>query len=234
LSGGSSTALATINRRPYSFGGVLLWEGTLYTDDPDVRARNAAFCADDEALLDSGVVFDPSVQLFKVLFQLAEADPNGVSPFPFFPPGTTNLQALLFALTVPDPSNPLNFTDTFVRFAGDPIAATLEYSDLPRVLRFGDFVGNYAPIAFIRDTHCSLGGVDTQFTDNLYQFRGDVLVYAAGRGFNGMMLDTATLLTHADVTIEYRADFGESDFYAHVDWEQVALEPLIDWLEATH
>ncbi len=231
FSGGSSTALATINRHPKQFAGLFLWEGTLHSDDPDTQARNAAFCTADEALLSSGVAFDASVQVFKTLFVLAETDPSGPSPIPVFPPGTTNLQALLFALTLPDATNPLNFTDGFVRFVGDPIATTLAHSDLDRVLGWGDFVGNYAPIAFIRDTHCAIGGSDTSFTNRLHKFKGDVLVYSAGLGFNSMMLDTAAKLTRADVTIEYQPSFGESDFYAHVDWENVALDPLLDWLD---
>jgi hypothetical protein len=48
-----------------------------------------------------------------------------------------------------------------------------------------------------------------------------------------MMLDTAARLTRADVTIDYHPEFGESDRYFHVDWEIVALDPLLDWLEQT-
>ena len=109
---------------------------------PAIRTRNAGFCTADEARMAAGNFVDPSVQGFKTLFQLAEADPNGVSPIPVFPPGTTNLQALLFAFTLPDASNPLNFTDDFVRLIGDPFTTTLTYSSIDRVFGFGDLIEN--------------------------------------------------------------------------------------------
>lgn len=231
LSGGSATALAAVNQRPETFSGLFLWEGTLVSDDPAIAARNAAFCEADQVTWNSGVYFDGSVQGFQLLFSLASSDPEGLSPIPVFPPGTTNLQALLFALSFPDPSNPLNFTETFVRFVGDPFSSSLSYSDISRVLGLGDIVGNYAPVAFIRDTHCSIGGSETRFTDRLDRFRGDVLIFSEGRGFNTMMLDTGARMSRANVTVDYQADFGESDRFFHVDWKTVALDPFLTWLD---
>jgi pimeloyl-ACP methyl ester carboxylesterase len=230
LSGGSSTAIATIDRHPNAFAGLFGWEGTLYTDSSAIRARNAAFCAQDEALLAAGQFFDPAVQSFKVLFQLAAAAPNDPSPIPAFPPGTTNLQALLIAFTLPNPANPLNFTEGFVRLVGDPFATTLTYSDIDKVLVWGPLVGNYAPVAFIRDSHCSMAGIETRFTDDLENFHGPVLFFTEGLGFGEMMFDTADLLTNADVTIDYHAEFGESDRYFHREWETVGLAPFLAWL----
>src|SRR5690606_17124958 len=211
--------------------GLFLWEGTLISDDPGIQARNAAFCDDDIAMMDAGVYFDASVQVFQTLFLLAQASPHDPTFIPVFPPGTSNLQALLFALTLPDPQNPLNFTDSFTRFIGNPFEATLAFSDLDRVLGLGALVGNYAPMAFIRDSHCSMGGVETRFTNNLDAFRGNVLVFGAGFGFGSMMLDTAARFSSADVTVDYEPGFGESDRFFHVDWEAVALAPLLNWLE---
>lgn len=234
FSGGSSTAIAAVNREPRSFSGLLAWEGTLYANDPAIRARNASFCQQDEARLAAGVFFDPSVQGFRTLFDLAIAAPGSPSPIPVFPPGTTNLQALLFALSVPDPTNPLNFTDTFIRLVGDPSTSTLTYSDLARVFKLGPLIGNYAPVRFIRDSHCAIAGNDTSFTDNLDAFRGDVLVYAEGRGFDQMMIDTANLMSRARVTLDYHPELAESDPYFHVDWVRVAVDPLVDWLGQVH
>ena len=234
LSGGSSTAMATVERHPQVFAGLFMWEGTLYTADPAIRARNAAFCAQDEALLADGVFFDPAVQGFKVLFQLANAAPNAPSPIPVFPPGTTNLQALLFAFTTPDPTNPLNFSDSFIRLVGNPFTTSLTYSSIDRVLELGPLVGNYAPVAFIRDTHCSLGGLENRFTNRLDRFRGDVLIFAEGLGFGQMMLDTAALMTRANVTIDLHPELAESDRYFHVNRDSVALAPLLDWLADVH
>jgi pimeloyl-ACP methyl ester carboxylesterase len=234
FSGGSSTAMATVDHHPHVFAGLFMWEGTLYTADPAIRARNAAFCAQDEALLDAGVFFDPGVQVFKLLFQLATAAPNDPSPIAAFPPGTRNLQALLFAFTVPNPDNPLNFTESFIRLSGNPFTTSLTYSSIDRLLELSPLVGNYAPVAFIADTHCSIGGADTRFTDHLDRFHGDVLVYAEGLGFGQMMLDTAALMTHAHVTVDFHPELGESDPYFHVDRDHVALQPLLDWLDDVH
>src|SRR5262249_17484700 len=111
---------------------------------------------------------------------------------------------------------------------------SLSYSRIDRLLEIGPLVGNYAPIAFIRDTHCSLAGLDSRFTDQLDRFRGDVLVYAEGFGFGQMMLDTAALMTHAHVTIDFHPELAESDPYFHVDRDHVTLQPLLDWLQTVH
>lgn len=230
FSGGSSAAMATIDRHPNLFAGLFMWEGTLYTADPVIRARNAAFCAADEAQLAAGVVVDPTVQGFKTIFELAIADPNGTSPIPAFPPGTTNMQALVFAFAAPNPSNPLNFTADFIRLIGDLNAGTFTYADINRLLLLGPLIGNYAPVRFLRDSHCAMAGIDNQWSNHLSKFRGDVLVYAEGHGFNQMMIDTANLMTRANVTIDYHAEFGESDRYYSTTWVANAVTPLVTWL----
>jgi pimeloyl-ACP methyl ester carboxylesterase len=229
-SGGSSAAIASVDRRPELFAGLFMWEGTIYTADPAIRARNANFCAADNAALAAGNVADPAVQGFKVIFQLATAAPNDPSPIPAFPPGTTNLQALIFAFSVPNPTNPLNFTDGFIRLIGDPFAGSFTYADLDRVLLLGPLIGNYAPVRFTRDTHCEIAGIENRYSDNLGAFRGDVLVYAEGFGFGQMMIDTAGLMARARVSIEENPELGESDPYFHTDWVDVAVQPLLRWL----
>jgi pimeloyl-ACP methyl ester carboxylesterase len=230
FSGGSSAAMATIDRKPQLFAGLFMWEGTLYTADPAIRARNAAFCAADEAQLAAGVVVDPTVQGFKTIFELAIAAPSAPSPIPAFPPGTTNLQALIFAFSAPNPASPLNFTEGFIRLIGDPFAGSFAYADLDRLLLLGPMIGTYAPVRFLRDSHCAMGGVDNRWSDHLHTFRGDVLVYAEGFGFGQMMVDTANLMTRARVTIDYHAEFGESDRYYSTQWVDNAVQPLLNWL----
>jgi pimeloyl-ACP methyl ester carboxylesterase len=229
-SGGSSAAIATVDKKPNLFSGLFMWEGTIYTADPAIRARNAAFCANDIAALAAGNIVDPSVQGFKLIFNLASSAPSDPSPIPGFPPGTTNLQALIFAFSVPNPANPLNFTDGFIRLIGDPFAATLTYSNLERLKLMGPLIGNYAPVRFVRDSHCEMGGVESEYSDNLDKFRGDVLVYAEGFGFGQMMVDTANLMTRARVTLDYNPELGESDRYFHNDWVEKAVRPLTRWL----
>jgi pimeloyl-ACP methyl ester carboxylesterase len=229
-SGGSSAAIAAVNRRPQLFAGLFMWEGTLYTADPAIRARNLAFCEDDIAALESGMIVDPAVQGFKVIFNLATSAPSAPSPIPGFPPGTTNLQALIFAFAAPNPANPLNFTEGFIRNVGDPFAGTFTYAQLDRVLLLAPLIGNYAAVRFLRDTHCSIGGFEDPYTDNLDKFRGDVLVYAEGLGFGQMMVDTANLMTRARVTIDQNPAYGESDRYFHTNWVGESVRPLLRWL----
>ena len=230
FSGGSSAAMATIDRKPNLFAGLFMWEGTLYTADPAIRARNAAFCAADEAQLAAGVVVDPTVQGFKTIFELAIAAPDAPSPIPGFPPGTTNEQALIFAFSVQNSASPLNFTEGFIRLIGDPFAGSFTYADMDRVLLLGPLIGTYAPVRFLRDSHCAMAGLDNQWSDHLSHFRGDVLVYAEGFGFNQMMVDTANLMTRAHVTLDYHAEFGESDRYYNTQWVHNAVRPLVRWL----
>jgi hypothetical protein len=75
-----------------------------------------------------------------------------------------------------------------------------------------------------------MGGVETRFTDRLDRFRGDVLIFAEGLGFNTMMLDTGGRFTRAEVTIDYQPTFGESDRFFNTDWETVGLDPFLAWL----
>jgi hypothetical protein len=75
-----------------------------------------------------------------------------------------------------------------------------------------------------------MGGLDNQWSDHLSHFRGDVLVYAEGFGFGQMMVDTANLMTRARVTLDYHAEFGESDRYYNTHWVDNAVRPLTRWL----
>jgi hypothetical protein len=49
-----------------------------------------------------------------------------------------------------------------------------------------------------------------------------------------MMLDTAALMTKADVTVAFHPELGESDIYFNQDWQTVALAPLVNWLAQVH
>ena len=113
---------------------------------------------------------------------------------------------------------------------GDPFAGTFTYASLDRVFLLGPLIGNYAAVRFLRDTHCSIGGLEDPYTGNLDKFRGDVLVYAEGLGFGSMMRDTASLMTRARVTVDENPAFGESDRYFHVNWVEETMRPLLRWL----
>ena len=87
FSAGSNAALATVNRAPREFSGVFLYEGTFYTDDPDIATHNDGTCAALESAIDAGQVFDPSAAVPGLVLNLAAADPNGVFRCRSFLPG---------------------------------------------------------------------------------------------------------------------------------------------------
>lgn len=232
FSAGASNAIAAVNRAPQRFSGLFAYEGTFYSDDPVVIEHNEGACAQLQDLLASGVGYDPTTGLIRLAVTLATADPNGLSPIPVFPPGTTNQQALLFVFSAPPPPGALSPTPNFVRNLGDFSTFEFIYANQDRLELVGPMFDNYASVPALRDLACGLTGEDDQYYDNLDKFRGDVLMFFGGTGFGQSMHDTAALMTRArSITIEERPEFGEADAYFHHDWEHEFYEPLVDWLD---
>lgn len=231
FSAGSNAALATVNRAPNAFSGVVLYEGTFFTHDPELRAHNDPICTTLEASLDAGAVFDPSVGVLGLVLQLAAADPEGLSPLPFFPPGTSNQLAALLVFGAPPPPGAIAPTPGYIRNLADFESQSFVYTDQARLERVGPLFDNYASVAALRDLHCGLAGRDTTYVDNLDAFEGDVLVLVEGTGFGPAMFDTAALFENArSVTIDSNPEFGEADPYFHERWEQVLYRPLRRWM----
>lgn len=231
FSAGSNAALATLNRAPSAFSGVFLFEGTFFTEDPELIAHNDVVCDNLEAALGAGSVFDPSAALFGLTVRLASADPMGIFPVPAFPPGTTNQQALLYVFAAPPPPGALAPTPGFVRAIADFSTQQFTYANQARLGLIGGLFDNYGSIAAVRDLACGLSGRDERYVDHLGDFRGDVLVMVEGTGFGQAMFDTAGLFEQArSVTIDHNPELGESDPYFHRRWEHVFLKPLRDWL----
>lgn len=232
FSAGASNAIAAVNRAPQRFSGLFAYEGTFYSDDTVVIEHNEGACAQLQDLLASGVGYDPTTGLIRLAVTLATADPNGLSPIPVFPPGTTNQQALLFVFSAPPPPGALSPTPNFVRNLGDFSTFEFIYANQDRLELVGPMFDNYASVPALRDLACGLTGEDDQYYDNLDKFRGDVLMFFGGTGFGQSMHDTAALMTRArSITIEERPEFGEADAYFHHDWEHEFYEPLVDWLD---
>jgi len=232
FSAGANNTIATIDRAPHRFSGAFIYEGSFYSEDPVVIEHNEGACAQLEDTLAGGVGYNPTTGLIGLVITLAAADPNGLSPIPLFPPGTTNQQALLFVFSAPPPPGALSPTPNFVRNLGDFSTFQFIHSNQERLELVGPLFDNYASVPALRDLACGLTGEDDQYYDNLDRFRGDVLMFLGGTGFGQSMHDTASLMTRArSITIEERLEFGEADAYFHRDWVHEFYEPLLAWLD---
>jgi len=234
FSAGANAALATVNRAPREFAGVFLYEGTFFTEDPTIASHNDAICTTLEGAIAGGGLFDPSSAVLGQVLQLAAANPAGTSPLPFFPPGTTNQQAMFFVFGTPPPVGALSPTASFVRNKVDFTTQRFVYTNEQRLELVGPLFDNYGSLAALRDLSCGLAGRDDTYYRNVGSFRGDVLVYVEGTGFGQAMFDTVSLFDHAaHVNIEHHAELGEADPYFGFRWKQTFLKPLQDWLKRT-
>ncbi len=229
-SSGSMYAAATVNAAPEDYRAMLLWEGSIYSARPEVRAINQQWCAIEQAQMSQGIFFDPSSQNFKILGALALNQPNDPSPFPFPPPGTTNEQALTGFLIAPPPS-PLTLpVPGYALAAGDLSTLALSFADLERVAKNTLLFVDYAPMALFRDINCSLAG-DQTFTDNLQDFDGPVYVIQGGKGFGTTTEEMARLTSSDSVTLNSISAFGHIDHWASPDHAELVDKPVEQWLK---
>jgi pimeloyl-ACP methyl ester carboxylesterase len=228
-SNGSVVAQATINVRPNDYAGAILIDGTIYDTDANVRAINQNFCNMFNGMLAGGVYYDgqagPGI---KALSQLAQVAPNAPSPLPGFPPGLTNHQVFVLALSTPNVS-PLSPRPGYFQFAGNFVEDKFTFANEslihPSIAAFND----YTTIKSIADLSCGLAG-DTTFTNNLDDFSGPVIMFVAGHGFGSAMFDTAQLMTSADVTINFKEQYGHVDYVLSKKHLQQLEHPIFTWL----
>ena len=230
LSLGSIASIATINAHPSDYAGAILSEGTLDDENTDVRNINANFCAGFNDLLANGVFFDAQgIQGFKLISHLADVDPTGPTPLPGFPADFTNHRAWVAALSAP-PLSPTTPRPGYQFLAGSVAEDSFFFANESlihaSIAEFVDYVTNRT----IRDVSCGLAGERT-FSNNLHNFTGPVIVFAGGTGFGTGMIDTANLMTSAEVTINFRAEYGHVDYvfsYSHLHEVEHAV---LQWLE---
>ncbi|HEX8131609.1 MAG TPA: hypothetical protein VF527_21110 [Pyrinomonadaceae bacterium] len=229
LSLGSIASLATINAHPADYAGAILLEGTIYDENAEVRSINANFCAAFDDLLANGVFYDgQGTPGFKLLSHLAEVDPNGLTPFPGFPPGFTNHRAWVAAMSAP-PLSPTTPRPGYVFLAGSVEEDRFFYASEPLVhANIRGFV-DYVATRTIRDVSCGLAGERT-FSDNLQNFGGAVIMFAGGRGFGTGMTDTARLLSSANITLNYREEYGHVDHVFSTRHLHEVEHPILTWL----
>jgi len=229
LSLGSIASVAVINQNPQDYAGAILIEGSLYTANPATRAINAVFCSAFEDQLANGIFYDgQNTPGFKLLSHLAEVAPNDPTPVPGFPPGFTNHRAWVAVMSAP-PVSPTTPRPGYFFLAGSVAEDRLFYADEALVhANISGFV-DYVATRTIRDVSCSLAGEMT-FSGNLQNFTGPVLMIAGGHGFGPEMLDTKALLTNADVTVEYKEEYGHVDHVFSTKHMQEVEHPILAWL----
>lgn len=229
LSMGSVASLAALNSSPNDYAGAILIEGTIHDPDPAVRAINANFCANFEGLLAGGVYYDgQSGPAVKALSQLAQAAPNAPTVFPGFPPGTTNHQAFVLALSAPGVT-PLSPRPGYYNLAGSFAEDRFFFANEPLVHANLATFFDYTPIRSLRDLNCGLAG-ETTFTNNLGSFNGPVIMFAGGHGFGSAMFSTAQLMTAAAVTINFEQEYGHVDYMFSENHLQELEHPIMTWL----
>jgi pimeloyl-ACP methyl ester carboxylesterase len=229
LSLGSIAAIATINAHPDDYAGAVLIEGTMYDEDPQVRAINSDFCAGFEALLANGVFFDAQgIQGFKLVSQLAAADPNGPTPLPGFPAGFTNHQVFVATMSAP-PLSPTTPRPGYSFLAGSVSEDRFFFANEPLVhANIAQFV-DYTATRTVRDVSCGLAGERT-FSNNLQNFRGPVIIFAGEHGFGTGMIDTARLMTSARVTLNFNELYGHVDHVFSINHRHEVEHPIFTWL----
>jgi hypothetical protein len=229
LSLGSIAAVAVINSSPQDYAGVIMIEGTLYDENPVVRAANAGFCSAFEDQLAHGIFYDGQGTVgFKLLSHLAEVDPDGLTPLPGFPPGFTNHRAWVAAMAAP-PLTPTTPRPGYAFLAGSVEEDRFFFADEPLVHANISMFVDYVATRTVRDVNCGLAGERT-FTNNLQSFHGSVIMFAGGLGFGSGMFDTAALLSSAKVTMNYREDYGHVDYVFSTRHLHEVEHPILAWL----
>lgn len=229
LSMGSIAAQALLSAHPNDYAGAILIEGTIHDTDANVQAINANFCASFDALLAGGVYYDgQSGPAVKLLNQLSQIAPNAPTMFPGFPPGITNHQAFVLALSAP-PLSPLAPRPGYFNLAGNFLEDRFFFANEQLVHDNLAGFNDYTPIRAIRDLNCGLAG-ETTFTNNLGNFAGPAIMFSAGHGFGSAMSDTALLMSSADVTINSRADYGHVDYMFSQNHLHELEHPIFTWL----
>jgi len=229
LSMGSISSQALLNAHPNDYAGAILIEGTVHDTNAAVRAVNANFCAFFEAQLAGGVYYDgQNAPGFKFLNYLARTAPNAPSMIPGFPPGITNHQAWVLGLSAP-PLSPVTPRPGYFNLAGNFLEDRLFFANEQLVQDNIAGFNDYTPTRAFRDLNCGLAG-ETTFTNNLGDYTGSVIMFAGGHGFGSAMLDTAQLMSSADVTINFKADYGHVDYVLSTKHLHEFEHPIFNWL----
>jgi len=147
---------------------------------------------------------------------------------PGFPPGFTNHRAFVAAMSAP-PLSPTTPRPGYQFLAGSVADDRFFFVNEPLIHAsisvFVDYVANRT----IRDVNCGLAGERT-FSNN-HNFTGSVIVFAGGSGFGTSMIDTANLMTSAQVAVIFRPEYGHVDYVFSNNHLHEVEHGVLKWLE---
>jgi hypothetical protein len=210
------------------------------TDDPTVKGTLAAFAANFQGMIDSGVYKYDS--MFGPVGMLAATDPDGASPLV---PGYTNLQVAVFLGAATHLFTPLTPTFHYLsgQFDQNGIPVGFNFAGTDTWLEFLQNSAPYEALPFMAEYAAVLGDAwELPYDDNLGDITVPVFYLGAAGGFGAYGEYTTTLLGSSDVSTlvvqlfgpGYEvADYGHIDLFLADNAEALVWTPVLDWI-CTH
>jgi pimeloyl-ACP methyl ester carboxylesterase len=227
---GGMLALATANAHPNDYDGIIVWEGILFSLNPQVRSLNQGYCATLQAQLGAGLVYDGvGGNVLKDVTKFARITPSGLTPIPLFPPTLTNHQVMVAVLSVPTPGPATMPAPNYVFMNGSLTEDRFFSASEPRAFEAFERFNAYAPLSLVRDISCSLAGVESQFTSSLGSYHGSVLAIGGGRGFGPFMGDQLAQIGSTDKTVLLQPTFGHIDHFMTARHRDFVEKPIFKW-----
>ena len=228
---GGILALAVANAHPHDWDGIIVWEGMLHSQNPQVLALDQGYCAALQAQLAAGLIYDGvGANVFKMAGALSQTNAGGLTPIPLFPPNLTNHQTLLTITSVSTP-NPVTMpVPNYVLMNGSVTEDRFFNVSEPRLYDDLNRFNAYAPLVLVRDISCSLAGVENQYTSSLGNFHGSVLAIGGGRGFGPYMGDQLAQIGSTDQTFLLQPGFGHIDHFMTDRHREFVEEPILRWI----
>ncbi len=225
---GAEHTIASINFHPNDYAGAIIWEGALYSEDTEVRTGNELVTMYIDSLMNNGIYFESEMEGLMYLFELAITDPDGLSPLPSLPPGTTNWEAFVLTVTTPRPVPPSNVPNN-TYLIKKPGVIDFQYASFERLAALSQSLLPYESFQQLKDESTSLAG-DRTYTNNLHKFKGPVYVIGAGHSYGKYMKDNIDLFGSHRITWNYNRQFGHLDRYLSPYHRQILEYPLLSWL----
>jgi pimeloyl-ACP methyl ester carboxylesterase len=227
---GGMVAVAAVNEDPTAYAGLILGDSPVWVTAPTLRANYQPVCGGLQATVAAGQLFNTQLNpLAQTLVQLALADPNGVSPIPLFPPGTTNRQAYIGFFSAVQPGPPASiFPPGFILDVGSVPANSFTFASEPRLNSEVLSFNYYTPNAVLRDSVCNFAG-DTTFVANLKQYKGPILSFQLDAGFGTLTNETIALTGAKDVDVDSFAGYGHLDLLSSANHDKLLDQPIVWW-----
>ena len=206
---GAGVGFAAVNARPDGYSGLLAWDTIMYSTDPGVVAVNTENCAQLNAQIANGGVYDEMTPSFlKQAVTLGEA----------------------FCTQVFGSPNPQGGTPTATLLAPDATHTQFEFAHFPRlVANVQQNMNDVEGVPAFRDGVCAFAG-DRTFTANLANYRGPIFAIQEGLAFGGYMAETLALTGSNDITIVDNPAFGHFDSHVNADQVNRVQTPILNWL----